>query len=557
MAILITENLDALSPDSLVEAEDFLVGLVSQLDPTIDMNPGSAVRQLVVRLYASLYELNRQNNQRVLNSNSIRKAVGNPDEVDSDTIQNLASNYFIEKNQGTRAAGQIRVVLKTNRYTVIAKSTVFTINGVQFRPIRSFSGVSTPSEVVTGNERLIQSVGGGQFAFVVDVEAVEAGTGGNILKGSAFGTNTPNNNVAAYLAESDFDGGADDESDADFILRLSQGLATSNLSSRSSIPGFLVREFPKVKDVSVIGAGDPEMRRDQRNILGVSAFGKVDIYVRTADQLINSAFETAATLVSNAGMPSAVWRVNIPRNLFPAMYEVSAVSNLQRTTSYDVVKLVRGVDSSRPPGVDFDPDTYSDAYVFSRYQTAYVDFVASGVGNLLGATRNVVLDVVHQPQIDQISDYVLSRANRPPAGDYLVRAAVPCIVAIGLEIVLGVGDPVPDIGQIKKIVADTVNQTDFQTGRLSVDVIIDAVRGQLSGRTRVRTPVDMRGRIPLPVPTAIDVAAGVNSTLWIFNSNSLDIPDVSELSISARTVAFFCKPGDVDVTITQPDQLIV
>jgi len=121
MPVLI-EDFESLEPTTVSEIESFLVDFIKAVEPNLDLSPSSVLFQFVVRLAAQYHGLNQQNINRVLSATSLKTATENPTLADETALNNLASNYLVERKQGTNAGGQVRIILSANRFTPIAEN---------------------------------------------------------------------------------------------------------------------------------------------------------------------------------------------------------------------------------------------------------------------------------------------------------------------------------------------------------------------------------------------------------------------------------------------------
>ena len=79
-------------------------------------------------------------------------------------------------------------------------------------------------------------------------------------------------------------------------------------------------EFPGFQGLSVCGANDPEMRRSRQNALGISTFGKADVYVRTSVGPEVTSIIKQATQVG-----PDLWEINIKNSDVAGFYNVKSI----------------------------------------------------------------------------------------------------------------------------------------------------------------------------------------------------------------------------------------
>jgi len=541
--------LDALDTTTISDAEQYLADYIAGVYPDLDLNPSSVLFQLLIKPAAIYYTLNKQYIENAVGSNSLNQIEADPTIADDSAVDNVLSNYLITRATGLKASGQIRLILTASKYTPITTNVEFVANGVTYKPTRAYEGVTSSDQIVTGNEELIVALNT-KFSFTIDVEATTAGIAGNIKKGSTFTSTLNNANVEQVIATEDFDNGKDDETNAELIDRLKLGISTANMGSRISIEALVKNNFPYTTDVSVIGANDPEMLRDQHNALGISSFGKADIYTRTRSVPVETQITKDATLQS-----TNTWSVTFTRDECPAAYRITSINNtndVEGTTSLDLVSTLRVKDISDISGLDIYPEMTNAEFAFTRYQSLVIVFSGDSEGYEVGDTKEFDFTYLAMPQIADINDYVLSRSVRHPCSDCLVKAPIPCLVGLSLTIVKGIGEVDPDIDVIKTALCSYINGVDFQTGVVSTDAILSVVKKYIGRRSRVRLPLDLRGEVILPITYSEN-----NDSYWIFDNHELKLPAINGYMLSNRTVSFFGLVRNIEINIERSDKLPV
>lgn len=546
-------DISQLDPTLVQQAEDLIRAFINDSASGLDIDKGSVLDQLIVRFYGLLSAKLQQDAERWRKSSSLLNIIEDPTLADEDTVDEVISNFLITRRNGTLASGQILLVLDSKEFTSVPSAAVFTANGIDFSPIRTFNGVTDESSALTNSERVIFDIDSdnSQYGLLIDVTANEAGSAGNVSKDTAFTTDIVLTNLVQAIAAEDFDGGSDTETNQDLLNRLPTGIATRNLGTRDSTDALIRSLYTQVKDVSVIGAADVEMLRDKNNLLGISSFGKVDIYVRTRTKPVIKTVTKTGTLQDSSG----TWSMSFTRDEIPAAYKIVSVVNKSNNQSATISRVQRLMDNTAISNVDFTPTMENAEHVFTRYQTMLVEFIDTSESTP-GTTAEFDVSVLYPPQLDEINDYLLSRPVRPPAGDYLVKGAVPALVSVGVVIVLGPGEEPPDADVLKTVVTDTVNSVDFEENYVSADDIIAAIKPYLSRRTRIKLPIDLRCQIITP-DTDIDPREPETSgNLWVFDSYELKAPYRPDLMVTARTVSFFADESRVAIDILASDHLV-
>jgi len=554
-------NINDLTETQLLESEIFLRSLIEADNPNLDLSPGTVLDQLLIKFHAIFQAQQRAGWDRYKQSNSLQEIIKNPELADTDTVDKILSNYLITRSTGAVASGQVLLILNQKTFTSVPISLTFTSNGITFRPTRAINGVTRDDLVVSSNDKLITDINAAnnEYGLLVDVVATTAGVAGNVKQHTAFSVSSNLiTNLTQAVAANDFDGGSDTETNQDLVGRLSSGPATKTFGARNTIKPALQANFPSVTDVAVIGAGDPEMLRDKHNTLGITTGGKVDLYVRTRSQLLNKRIDTKKAILQDA--TTGEWVMTLTRDESLAAYRVQIRE--PGTTVNDnklITQVQRLVDTTAIPGLDFTPVMQDSEHVFTRYQTLQITFtdVENAVGATNGDSHDYEVDLLTLPEIAEINDFVINRQQRHPGGDYLVKGILPGMVAVGLKIVLGPSEEPPDTDQIKQDISDAINAIDIRTGRLSGDIIVEAVRNNISGRTRLSLPLDLRMEILAPEATISPQEAANDGSLWVFDNYELVAPNKESLSVSPKTVGFFCDPDDITIDVVATDAPII
>lgn len=535
-------TLAELDSTSLKTLEDFLAAFLKDAFPSARVKPGTVFRDVFARAGAITNAIPQQTYTRLKGSMSMLDIIQNPTLADATSVDKILSNYNITRLPGTQAQGQLTIILSANVFTPISPNTIFTANGKTFHPSQSFSGVPTAANVTTSHDRLITQRSDGNYSFVIDVVADEVGEESRASRDTRFTAEPSIQAGIDIVATGDFVYGTGAETNEQLLARLQNGITAKVLGSRITSKAIIKNQFPAVNDVSIVGTGDAEMLRDGHSLLGIKTGCKADVYVRTSDRPVTATVIKEAKLCD---VGNRIWQLDFTRDEFPAMYKVTTILPADATNasgSFEIVSDVRGADTTEVTGVDRVPAITGTESVYTRYQTVTIRFCDSMTDTTdmaIGDTKDYRVDVLYMPSIAEINDWLLNRSRHPEGGDYLVKAPIPCNVAVSLLIRKGVGDPDPNIGALTVAIASAVNSVDFASGQLPSSVIIGAVQALLTGRTQVVPPLDLRGEIRFPS----------GESAWVFNPNNLIPPDRPELMATSRTVAFYLDPNDVHINV--------
>ena len=544
-------SISDLNTSDVQQAETLLIQFLQDEYPSLDLSRGRVLRDLLIRPAALFHALNDGNMDRLRRSMSIQQIASDPTLANDDIVDGVLSNLLIERDDGAAAAGQIRVIVNSLVTTPVDSGATFTSDGLLFNATRAFVGVVDASNVVGGGSRLITERADGNYEFLVDVQAVETGTEYNVAVGTRFTVNPGIPNLIDLQAASDFSGGRVTEDNATLVNKVQDGLSPRVLAGRAHIETLIQENYENVDDLSIIGFGDVEMRRDSHNLFSVSNGGKVDIYTRTATAPEKSFTTVTCTMADSV---NKILSVTLDRDAAAGLYDVLAVyrSNQEPFTASDAsepslidgLTIVTKTFTTNTTSTDgsFVPDIFNaEEAAFTRYRQLVLTFKdpASTLSN--GETASYKLYLLKMPDIAAIQDFVNDRSRRSPATDYLVKAPIPAMCTIGIKVAARVIGEV-DTNAIKAAVVSRVNALGFKIGHLPGSVIIDAAQGQLPTDAVLDLPINMQAKLYLP--------DGTRRT--ITGTDELRVPtNITDAQVSARTVGWFARTADVDVSVRE------
>lgn len=456
-------DLTQLSATNVQNRLTTLSGIISSLDVGIDTSRG-VFRDLVLRYQAILQEAADNVLQSTLVSAVPALALSYSGALDEDVLISVGTTYGVTRYTSAQSTGSVTIVLSSSATVFIPQGSTFVAgNGQSFVTTTAFALKTTESNITYANERKLNRRVDGNYEAFIELTSNDSSASANVQAGELF---TPTSislpNLVSVTARSDFYGGADEETLNSYIARLVAAVPAKTMSTRSSVVSFLSQPdaFPGLKAVSVIGAGDIEMHRDQRTMF--PGGNKVDIYVRTATNTVTKAAELTATATEVVDGGKAVWTLTIDRDTFPGFYRVADVQWIDDlTTTPEDVTVVFGKDMTNVYG-EQTPGVYlASEAAFSRYQTATVTFTTPSAGYTVGQSGIVSVSIEGMPDIDKIQTLVSSRSYRFATGDTLVKAAMPCFVSTAIRINVRAGVTPPDTSEMQGAVASFINDAGF------------------------------------------------------------------------------------------------
>lgn len=543
-------TLEDLDPIAVAANELFLIDWLRAEAPTLDLSEGTVLRDVLVRKAAVFHTLNATDLDLLRQSMSMKAISENPELADPAMVDSVLSNFNIERDPGVKATGQITIVIGNLLTTSVPTGTIFKTGSIEYVTTRSFVGVTTAEAVLDETiHRLILPRKDGDFGFVIDVEAVQAGDIYSVRRNTDFPIDTilpaPTGIVQAYATQ-DFSTGRNGQSNADLVAVFKNALSPKVLSGRTHIESTIRALVPDTKAVSSIGYGDQEMVRDRHNIFAVSHGGKADLYVRTQSYPQTIVLTKTATLI-DAGTKKL--QVSILRDDAPGFYTVDAVLPFGSSTDESTLEITDDLRALDLTSIEqeFVPDVISLVEgAYSRYQTGIVKFIDPTYDADDPVDYQVY--VTYMPAIKTIQDKVNNRSFRNPQADYLVRAPIPIFCTIGLNVQYSDPDNVPDQDAIKSAITEAVNALNFSLGRLPASIIHDAVYSVISKQTAMAvSPIDIICEIHKPG----------GEVLQLRSENMITVPNLPEEGVSSRTAVFLISNENIDVQVTRVSVLPV
>lgn len=560
-------SLTQLNAERVQEMVATLSQLLAERHPEVELTRG-VFHDLVLYFDGLLNAAIQENIVRVQQSNSLLKITQDPTLADPDIVDQVLSNFNLERDNGTPATGAVTVVFNADVRTEIPADVRFTAEdaNVVFIPTATFIVLptSTTGILTEANQRKMIPVGDGTFAATVNVVATSIGAAGNIKRGATLVPDNLLNNTAAAFASADFIAGRDAATNEEYLARLSAGLAAKTVGSRASYTAAVMTQpvFKNVRHLSVLGCGDAEQQRDQHSLFPISGGGKVDIYAQTnlyaqeIEHLLEATYVGPYVPPTNASgdcdeqalvggtTTGTVWQVVLTRDTAPGFYEIARIVDPAlvgvSAVNYSVLQDTRAADFSE---LDFVPDVlYLQESAYTRYQTAIIRFVNTDIqpGAALSPNQTkkfYAVTTTGMPLIAELQDYFTGRETRPRATDVLVKAATPCFTKISFEIRKSPTAAIPDITAIQKSVSDDIADLGF-AGQLHASVISNAAHKHLTSRQALGG-IDMFGRIRRPNGT----------TAYVRDNTILQLPNDVERLVTGRTAVFLTRPQDVSVSV--------
>lgn len=234
------------------DAVNYIVQKLKEYDSTIDVNPGSVVRDFLINPMSSLLESYVKAHTTFENRLSLLSF----DTLSEEALDDIASNFLVSRSQGSQATGYVRIYFRDAQDIVIPANTEF--RSKDGRTYYSTKEITVSRSQMQGNiERYpLYSTGDILVRSLLKGLSYELGPGQitsvtNLGKTYAYVTNL----VA-------FTGASDRDTNTQLLEKILVSAYSSTVASVAGISKTLKENFSNITDTYVVGAGHTLMQRD-------------------------------------------------------------------------------------------------------------------------------------------------------------------------------------------------------------------------------------------------------------------------------------------------------
>lgn len=525
-------SINELNEEEVKEQQAILTEFLQEKYPNAVVQYG-VMHDLVNYLNAIFSAKERKELENWKSARSLLAITENPDIADTDSVDNILSNYNVYRQIGTHAYGTIQLEFSVDSALIIPANTIFSCNGITYVTEKSYLVYQSGNETSTVADRVLQLLDSGNYGCTVDVVATTTGSAGCIKKGSTLSNDTLNNLVVAY-AYNDFKGGVDTEDNLSLINRLKSGISTPCWGNRENIKSILFNsaELPEIVDASVIGFSDKEMTRDQVSLFPISTGGKVDLYIKTAPYSITTT-ETLTASVYQKDIGSTYWVVTVPSSMLYGMWRVTGVYPEDASINTESYELI----SQQAVSTNEDLSDFDAAYTI--YQDIILKFrsINDDTPREIGDYKKFKVSAIGFPNIYDAHTLCHKRSIRPVASDVLIKAAVPCIVSAEVKIKYTKNSDISEdtINDIKAAVTKKINDKTF-TSYLTSAELSNEIKQFLSGDQNIAY-IQLTG-----------IIMGPGGTLYrLVSPKQLEIPEMPLKYVSPKTTVFLSDINYIDI----------
>jgi hypothetical protein len=530
--------LSELDSTEVRDGRDIAITLIREQSPEANLGRGGGF-DFLAHFFSCLWTGGLSVIEEVLESRSLNSLAEAAD-PDPEDVANAAMIYRVVATEGTPAVGRIGVELSQATPLSIPSGVVFNFGSIQYSTSTAYAIRLTEDDVENDTDIVLKKYADDRYYFSVPVFATTDGPAGLLRSGQAVTVIGNLTGLRTAYAEGDFTGGLADETIPQLIERLQAGPAERSPSSRPSIEAILRDSNAALIGVSVIGAGDDEMRRDRIGP-GISVGGRSDVYVKPAAQPVRTTVQLEGQVVGISG-GVASWQIAVERGLAPAYYEISRVAELDDPPSapgYDLASDTRGVTT--PSGWRPSSLTAEQA-VYTPFQSGSFVFLQEDVESTLavGDTRDFLVDLLAAPGIEDLHRLLMDNEKGPTQGDCLVKAAIPIFLKVDARI------------------------RAFRSGTLDTTPVVDALTSYIGAKGFTASigchalAAVIQGALPAGYePGRVSLSARVRPPSGVeefyTSIEKIAAPDRPEESISSKTCCFYLDSADIGLTVVRED----
>lgn len=252
------------SQQDILEAELLAKQILEAKFPDLDLREGTGIRDVVIRPAAFLLALCKTGFDYYFSQNTLDKI---DDTSPQELVDDLLSNLFLTRNTGSYAVVNVRLYFARQKAITLSNTISFSTDG----DLLFFPTVSGSYPIAAMQFDAFQN----EWFIDVDLIAGEKGSAYNISSGSLlyFSNFDPYflHGEINYLSQAS----TEPETNLEFIGRAKSAISTRNLINRPSVDSILRSEFNYLSRIKPVGAGEPEMYRDQINVNGSNGITRV------------------------------------------------------------------------------------------------------------------------------------------------------------------------------------------------------------------------------------------------------------------------------------------
>lgn len=479
---------------SFQNAEQVAIDALTTASPDLITKTGSVIRELVIRPVAYLLSWVRSNVENDLKQYSVAY-LKTSQLTDNPIADAVASNYFVERKQGTGSKGLITMTLSSPVLRLAAGSR-FSVGSEQCTTTVQYMITNSPGQD-TEDVVYIKSIpytDSGRQYWIANVPVVTVNTGKiEIPPGTEVTVNFSCPSLVSLELTSPLTGGTDTETDAQLMQRAEYNTAEAGIGTYYGIKKKLNKAPIYVAGMSVIAGEDRPMTRGRFNSVNINPGGYVDCHVKTSNQAVVGDYDMRAYTYESFPVDDNDDTVHVVP--FGSAYYthtggkytiVCKVPSTVCTGFLQVSSIISGSQQVTEYSIEYgssDPNTSADGARLSSNQIATVTFELQNpdieqerVDEY--TTKDYIpvrLYMTYMAGISGLQSYMDRDSEHFIGQDIKIKSAIPVMIDVACTVSSANELTEDDIDGIKQAIVDYVNNTQVGVGLLNFSDIRSSV----------------------------------------------------------------------------------
>lgn len=472
-------------------AQQVSIDVLAQSSPTCITKTGSVIKELVVRPLAYLLAWAKTNLDELRRQSSIAY-LKTSQATENEVADLVASNYFVERRQGTQAKGIVTLTLNTPSLRLAAGST-FTAGGVPLHTETQYmitaADITSLLDQQTTTQYLRSYPTGEPDRYYVNVPVVTDETGKfEIPEDSDVTIGFASSAVVAAELTSPITGGSDTETDAQLMERAEYNTAEAGVGTYYGLLKRFLHAPVSVSSIFPVQGEETALYRARYNTVNINPGGIIDCYIKTTNQphielcggtvALTSGSFTPTVQTCDGPVPTGTpvngyWcEFPITDPKYSGLYTVQGISVPGWVVNEQTVQL------SAPTG------SSTKAARLSTDQLTTVKFFITRNTTENGEDPSVVdvsMNVVYMPGLYQLQRYIDSDTESFIGLDVKCKAAVPVCVHVNCSVTSEQVLSEQDILILKQAITDTINALPVGTKAINFSDLRNACASAIPG----------------------------------------------------------------------------
>lgn len=256
-----------------ISVKNFIIERLLEYDSSYDVGGGIATTKLMINPLSVILQPLRDELDEIKTTQTIMLVLDSvtPNSIDEDVVDALVSNVLIERKDGDKATGSVRVRFFSPQAVDIGTGLAVFLDSSGNKFVNTSAVSATASEMSLNVDESL-------YYIDIPLTAEKEGIAYNAAVGAISTWENEPENIANITNLSAFTLGIDKETNTKLIDRAKLAVTVRALVTGRGIVTTLTTNFSTIDEIKPIGFGDPEMQRDI--VYNVHIGGNVDVWVK-------------------------------------------------------------------------------------------------------------------------------------------------------------------------------------------------------------------------------------------------------------------------------------